>query len=94
MIISLTLRGLLEIDLNHTREEKMTLHDSLVKKVREKDRLQRRLKNAQLQHKLSKEALLHTEELYNRTKTQVSPHCFFYTLECFEYDNLVYSMTV
>ncbi|XP_053331956.1 coiled-coil domain-containing protein 146 isoform X2 [Clarias gariepinus] len=63
-------RGLLEIDLNHTREEKMTLHDSLVKKVREKDRLQRRLKNAQLQHKLSKDALLHTEELYNRTKTQ------------------------
>ncbi|KAF5901667.1 coiled-coil domain-containing protein [Clarias magur] len=63
-------RGLLEIDLNHTREEKMTLHDILAKKVREKDRVQRRLKNLQLQNKLSKDALLHTQELYNRTKTQ------------------------
>ncbi|XP_027019533.2 coiled-coil domain-containing protein 146 [Tachysurus fulvidraco] len=63
-------RGLLEISLNQIKEERKTLHDSLVKKVREKDRLQRRLKNMLLQHKMSKDALHHTQELYNKTKTQ------------------------
>ncbi|KAG7324196.1 hypothetical protein KOW79_012212 [Hemibagrus wyckioides] len=63
-------RGLLEINLIQIKEERKTLHDSLVKKVREKDRLQRRLKNMLLQHKMSKDALLHTQELYNKTKTQ------------------------
>ncbi|XP_060770257.1 coiled-coil domain-containing protein 146 isoform X1 [Neoarius graeffei] len=63
-------RGLLEISLTNIMEERKTLHDSLVKKVREKDRLQHLLKNMLLQHKLSKDALLHTQELYNKTKTQ------------------------
>ncbi|GAA6086834.1 coiled-coil domain-containing protein 146 [Tachysurus ichikawai] len=63
-------RGLLEINLNQIKEERKTLHDSLVKKVREKDRLQRRLKNMLLQHKMSKDALHHTQELYNKTNTQ------------------------
>ncbi|KAB5565993.1 hypothetical protein PHYPO_G00247950 [Pangasianodon hypophthalmus] len=63
-------RGLLEINLNHIMEERKTLHDSLVKKVQEKDRLQRRLKNMLLQHTLSKDALLHIQELYNKTKNQ------------------------
>ncbi|KAK2834676.1 hypothetical protein Q7C36_015377 [Tachysurus vachellii] len=63
-------RGVLEINLNQIKEERKTLHDSLVKKVREKDRLQRRLKNMLLQHKMSKDALHHTQELYNKTKTQ------------------------
>ncbi|XP_017341054.2 coiled-coil domain-containing protein 146 isoform X1 [Ictalurus punctatus] len=63
-------RGLLEINLSHIMEEKKILHDSLVKKVREKDRLQRRLKNMLLQHQLSQDALLHTQELYNKMKAQ------------------------
>lgn len=84
LIISLTLRGLLEINLSHIMEEKKILHDSLVKKVREKDRLQRRLKNMLLQHQLSQDALLHTQELYNKMKAQVSLHCYFYTHKCFE----------
>lgn len=81
VIIPLTLRGLLEINLNQIKEERKTLHDSLVKKVREKDRLQRRLKNMLLQHKMSKDALHHTQELYNKTNTQVCLHCYFYTYE-------------
>ncbi|KAI5100207.1 coiled-coil domain-containing protein 146 isoform X1 [Silurus meridionalis] len=68
--ILLEQRGLLEISLNHIMEEKKTVHDSLVKNVREKDRLQRRLKNMLLQHKLSEDALIYTQELYNKTKTQ------------------------
>ncbi|KAF7701820.1 hypothetical protein HF521_001103 [Silurus meridionalis] len=68
--ILLEKRGLLEISLNHIMEEKKTVHDSLVKNVREKDRLQRRLKNMLLQHKLSEDALIYTQELYNKTKTQ------------------------
>ncbi|KAI5614931.1 coiled-coil domain-containing protein 146 isoform X1 [Silurus asotus] len=68
--ILLEQRGLLEISLNHIMEEKKTVHDSLVKNVQEKDRLQRRLKNMLLQHKLSEDALIYTQELFNKTKTQ------------------------
>ncbi|KAF4080947.1 hypothetical protein AMELA_G00155270 [Ameiurus melas] len=63
-------RGLLEINLSQIMEEKKILHDSLVKKVREKDRLQRRFKNMLLQQQLSQDALLHTQELYNNMKAQ------------------------
>ncbi|XP_062850431.1 coiled-coil domain-containing protein 146 isoform X2 [Trichomycterus rosablanca] len=63
-------RGLLDINLSHILVERKALHDSLVQKVREKDRLLRSLKKMQLQHKLSKDALLHTQELYNKTMVQ------------------------
>lgn len=92
LIISLILRGLLEISLIQIKEERKTLHDNLVKKVREKDRLQRRLKNMLLQHKMSKDALLHTQELYNKTKTQVNLH--YYTYECFKCGDTIHEFFI
>uniref|UniRef100_A0AAR2KDY6 Coiled-coil domain containing 146 n=1 Tax=Pygocentrus nattereri TaxID=42514 RepID=A0AAR2KDY6_PYGNA len=68
-------RGVLDINMNHTVVERMSLHENLARKVREKDRLLRALKKVQLQLKVAKDSVTHTQELYNKTKSQVSQEC-------------------
>uniref|UniRef100_A0AAR2LVG5 Cilia- and flagella-associated protein 58 central coiled coil domain-containing protein n=1 Tax=Pygocentrus nattereri TaxID=42514 RepID=A0AAR2LVG5_PYGNA len=64
-------RGVLDINMNHTVVERMSLHENLARKVREKDRLLRALKKVQLQLKVAKDSVTHTQELYNKTKSQL-----------------------
>ncbi|KAL6473628.1 hypothetical protein MHYP_G00171890 [Metynnis hypsauchen] len=69
-IIFLGQRGVLDINMNHTVVERMSLHENIARKVREKDRLLRALKKMQLQLKVAKDSVTHTQELYNKTKSQ------------------------
>lgn len=62
--------------MNHALVERKSLHENISQKVREKDRLLRGLKKMQLQLKEAKDNLAHTQELYNKTKTQVSYEIF------------------
>ncbi|KAI4897828.1 hypothetical protein NFI96_007263 [Prochilodus magdalenae] len=68
--ILLEKRGMLDISMNHTMVERKSLHENLAQQVREKDRLLRELKKLQLQLKVARDALTHTQELYNETKSQ------------------------
>uniref|UniRef100_A0AAR2K0U3 Cilia- and flagella-associated protein 58 central coiled coil domain-containing protein n=1 Tax=Pygocentrus nattereri TaxID=42514 RepID=A0AAR2K0U3_PYGNA len=70
-------RGVLDINMNHTVVERMSLHENLARKVREKDRLLRALKKVQLQLKVAKDSVTHTQELYNKTKSQMTGSCLF-----------------
>ncbi|RXM36682.1 Coiled-coil domain-containing protein 146 [Acipenser ruthenus] len=57
-------RAILDLNLHHLLMEKKTLHDSMSRKQREKDRDLRNLKKMELQLKLANDALAHIQSLH------------------------------
>ncbi|MBN3298360.1 CC146 protein, partial [Amia calva] len=64
-------RAVLDINLRHIALEKKTQHDTLSRKLREKERQLRSLKKAELQLKLANDALVQTQFLHEKVKSQM-----------------------
>ncbi|KAK6488012.1 coiled-coil domain-containing protein 146-like [Huso huso] len=64
-------RAILDLNLRHLLMEKKTLHDSVSRKQREKDRDLRNLKKMELQLKLANDALVHIQSLHEKEKSQM-----------------------
>ncbi|XP_076862579.1 coiled-coil domain-containing protein 146 [Brachyhypopomus gauderio] len=63
-------RGVLDINLSHSMVERKTLHENLAHRLWEKEKLLGHLKKTQLKLKVARDALLHTQECYTKTKQQ------------------------
>lgn len=64
-------RAALDLSLRHSQLEKKTIHDTLTRKQREKDRDLRQLKKLEQQLKVVTDALQHTEVIYDKAKSMV-----------------------
>lgn len=64
-------RATLDLNLRHINLEKKTAHDLHSRKVREKDRELRNLKQAELQLKVVHDNLVHTEQVHDKVKGNV-----------------------
>ncbi|XP_039271239.2 coiled-coil domain-containing protein 146-like [Styela clava] len=69
--VSLGDRATLDLHLRHAQLEKKTMHDTLTRKQREKDRDLRQLKKLEQQLKVVNDALQHTELIWEKAKSMV-----------------------
>lgn len=69
--VSLGDRATLDLHLRHAQLEKKTMHDTLTRKQREKDRDLRQLKKLEQQLKVVNDALQHTEVIWEKAKSMV-----------------------
>ncbi|XP_015208078.2 coiled-coil domain-containing protein 146 [Lepisosteus oculatus] len=64
-------RAVLDLNLRHASLEKKTQHDTLSRKLREKERQLRSLKKMELQLKLANDTLVHTQFLHEKVKSEM-----------------------
>ncbi|XP_044136084.1 coiled-coil domain-containing protein 146 isoform X2 [Bufo gargarizans] len=69
--VALGERAALDLNLRHTLIEKQTQHDALTRKQKEKDRDMRNIKKLELQLKSASDALIHTQSLHDKIKTEI-----------------------